>query len=232
MCYVSCTAPRGQGPISATHPSSLSVAAAPQAQSLSRPMLRKRGWWPARLSQPQKPPEQAPQIACLDPGIHRGEGSMMAWLGTALPTKWGAQRAGSGPSSQSLSSPEGTWAPFPSFTPRACREEKGQLQGSVARVGLPTSLQATPGTLLHLVRPGGLRGTLDRNGPGKRGWVGPGSAPCSIRVGSPAPLTEPIWGLQGPEAEGPTCSWAAGQGPEPAACEGPRQTHPSLLLTL
>lgn len=100
MCYVSCTAPRAQGPISATHPSSLSVAAAPQAQSLGHPVLRKRGWWPARLSQPQKPPEQVPQIACLDPGIHRGEGSMMAWLGTALPTKWGTQRAGSGPSSQ------------------------------------------------------------------------------------------------------------------------------------
>lgn len=62
--------------------------------------------------------------------------------------------------------------------------------------------------------------------------MGPGSAPCSIRVGSPAPLTEPIWGLQEPEAEGQTCSWTAGQGPEPAACEGPRQTHPSLLLTL
>lgn len=61
----------------------------------------------------------------------------------------------------------------------------------------------------------------------------PGSAPCSIRrVGGPAPLTEPMWGLQGLEAEGQTCSWTAGQGPEPAACEGSHQTHPSLLRTL
>lgn len=79
---------------------SLSVAAAPQAQSMGHPVLRKGGWWPASLSEPQKPPEPAYQIACLDPGIHIGEVSMMAWHGTASPTKWETQSAGSGPSSQ------------------------------------------------------------------------------------------------------------------------------------
>lgn len=43
VCYAPCIAPRAQGPISATHSSSLSVAAAPQAQSLGHPGLRKGG---------------------------------------------------------------------------------------------------------------------------------------------------------------------------------------------
>lgn len=134
------------------HPPILSVAAAPQAQSLGHHVLRKGGWWPARLSQPQKPPEQAHQIACLNPGVHRGEDRMMAWHGTASPTSGEPRVLVQGPPHRCLSTPEDTWPHFPSSPPRPVRGDKGQFQGSVAPIDrLITSLQAMPGNTLLLL---------------------------------------------------------------------------------
>lgn len=75
---------------------------------------------------------------------------MMAWHGTASPTKWETQSAGSGPSSQISHLQRAHRPQSPSSPPGPVRGEKGQLQGSVAQVGLPTSLQAMPGTLCSI----------------------------------------------------------------------------------